>query len=251
MKRKLSVLLIFAIMILAACGNDSSSQSSEDETLTISAAASLTDVTKELEKAFNKEHSDVDLQFNYGGSGSLREQIEKGAPVDVLMSANTKDVDALKDADKVKETYDYAQNQLVLIQKKGNDYQSVEDLKADNKLAIGEVKSVPAGRYAQDYLKENQLWDQVENQTVYAKDVREVLNYVNKGNAKLGFVYNTDLYVGKDKHEGVEKISDAKLKDPIIYRMGVVSDKKAAKEWQDFMKSQTAKDILKEYHFEV
>ncbi|HHU6750149.1 TPA: molybdate ABC transporter substrate-binding protein [Staphylococcus pseudintermedius] len=251
--RLFMVIGLFAV-ILSACGQKEAQsddqKAASEQPLTISAAASLTDVTKALEKAFHKKYPHIDVSFNYGGSGALREQIDKGAPVDVFMSANTKDVDMLKEKEKVQHTYDYARNKLVLIHRKGSDIQSIEQMGDNDQLAIGEVKSVPAGKYAKTYLEDQNKWSSVEARVVYAKDVREVLNYVNKGNAKLGFVYQTDLYVGKTPHTGVEKVSDAPLKSPIIYRMGTVTDTEAANAWYDFMKSNTAQRILKDYHFE-
>lgn len=236
------------VLLLSACGQKNETK---QEHITISAAASLTDVTKALEQAFNQSHPDVTVDFNYGGSGALRQQIEQGAPADVFMSANTKDVDALKNKDKIKDTYDYAHNQLVLVKQKGSDIKSAKDLTNEDKLAIGEVSSVPAGKYAKMFLEEQQLWQVVEPHVVYAKDVREVLNYVDKGNAQLGFVYATDLYVGDKQQQGVTKVADAPLQKPITYRMGVVTDSEAAQEWLTFMQSAEAKKILKKYHFEV
>ncbi|MDE9830562.1 molybdate ABC transporter substrate-binding protein [Staphylococcus delphini] len=256
MKRWVSLLMVIGLfaVILSACGQkgtqSSGQKSTSEQSLTISAAASLTDVTKALEKAFHEKYPHIDVSFNYGGSGALREQIDKGAPVDVFMSANTKDVDMLKEKGKVQHTYDYAHNKLVLIHRKGSDIQSIDQLGDNDQLAIGEVKSVPAGKYAKTYLEDQNQWSSVEERIVYAKDVREVLNYVNKGNAKLGFVYQTDLYVGTAPHTGVEKVSDAPLKSPIVYRMGTVTDTEAANAWYDFMKSNTAQRILKDYHFE-
>lgn len=256
MKRWVSLLMVIGLfaVILSACGQkgtqSSGQKSTSEQSLTISAAASLTDVTKALEKAFHEKYPHIDVSFNYGGSGALREQIDKGAPVDVFMSANTKDVDMLKEKGKVQHTYDYAHNKLVLIHRKGSDIQSIDQLGDNDHLAIGEVKSVPAGKYAKTYLEDQNQWSSVEERIVYAKDVREVLNYVNKGNAKLGFVYQTDLYVGTTPHTGVEKVSDAPLKSPIVYRMGTVTDTEAANAWYDFMKSNTAQRILKDYHFE-
>ncbi|QUM67512.1 molybdate ABC transporter substrate-binding protein [Staphylococcus delphini] len=256
MKRWVSLLMVIGLfaVILSACGQkgtqSSGQKSTSEQSLTISAAASLTDVTKALEKAFHEKYPHIDVSFNYGGSGALREQIDKGAPVDVFMSANTKDVDMLKEKGKVQHTYDYAYNKLVLIHRKGSDIQSIDQLGDNDQLAIGEVKSVPAGKYAKTYLEDQNKWSSVEERIVYAKDVREVLNYVNKGNAKLGFVYQTDLYVGTTPHTGVEKVSEAPLKSPIVYRMGTVTDTEAANAWYDFMKSNTAQRILKDYHFE-
>ncbi|WP_353418554.1 molybdate ABC transporter substrate-binding protein [Staphylococcus delphini] len=256
MKRWVSLLMVIGLfaVILSACGQkgtqSTDQKSTSEQSLTISAAASLTDVTKALEKAFHEKYPHIDVSFNYGGSGALREQIDKGAPVDVFMSANTKDVDMLKEKGKVQHTYDYAHNKLVLIHRKGSDIQSIDQLGNNDQLAIGEVKSVPAGKYAKTYLKDQNKWSSVEERIVYAKDVREVLNYVNKGNAKLGFVYQTDLYVGTTPHTGVEKVSDAPLKSPIVYLMGTVTDTEAANAWYEFMKSNTAQRILKDYHFE-
>ncbi|WP_436854750.1 molybdate ABC transporter substrate-binding protein [Staphylococcus caeli] len=255
------ITILVSCLVLAGCSNggngqDKNSKSKNDDTnkqeLQVSAAASLTDVSKELEQAFKAEHKNVDISFNYGGSGALRQQIEKGAPVDVFMSANTKDVDGLVDKDKAQHTYDYAKNKLVLIGEKGTDYKSVTDIKDDDKLAIGEAKSVPAGKYAEQYLKDNKLFDKVKPNLVYAKDVRQVLNYVEKGNAQLGYVYKTDLYQSQQNGDSKAKeINTADLKKPIIYKSATTSDKKVAKEWIDFLKTDKAKEILKKYKFDA
>ncbi|MBE5660257.1 molybdate ABC transporter substrate-binding protein [Staphylococcus sp. SS21] len=258
MKMKHIVAIIMALcLVLAGCSNSNDSKDSKKDAadngkkqeIQIAAAASLTDVTKKLESEFKKEHKNADIKFNYGGSGALRKQIESGAPVDVFMSANTKDVDALKDKNKAHDTYKYAKNTLVLIGDKNSNYKSVKDLKDNDKLALGEVKTVPAGKYAKQYLDNNNLFKDVENKIVYAKDVKQVLNYVEKGNAKQGFVYKTDLYKQNKKIDTVKEIQDIQLKKPITYEAGVTSDNKLAKEWMEFLKSDKAKEILKEYHF--
>ncbi|MCE5038652.1 molybdate ABC transporter substrate-binding protein [Staphylococcus auricularis] len=250
-------------LLVAGCSNDEKAKDDSDsksssgdgdkkQELKLSAAASLTDVSKDLEKAFEKEHKDVDVTFNYGGSGSLRQQIEKGAPADVFMSANTKDVDMLEDKDKADNTYEYAKNKLVLVGDKDSDYKSVKDLKGDEKLAIGEIKSVPAGKYAEQYLKEENLYDMAKEHFVFAKDVKQVLNYVEKGNAKLGYIYKTDLYQAqKNGDSNVKEIDDADLKSPIIYKAATTSDNKAGKDFIEFLKSDEAKDILKKYQFDA
>ncbi|SGW97407.1 molybdate ABC transporter substrate-binding protein [Staphylococcus argenteus] len=258
MKMKHIIAIIMTLcLVLAVCSNSNESKDSKKESadngkkqeIQIAAAASLTDVTKKLESEFKKEHKNADIKFNYGGSGALRKQIESGAPVDVFMSANTKDVDALKDKNKAHDTYKYAKNTLVLIGDKDSNYKSVKDLKGNDKLALGEVKTVPAGKYAKQYLDNNNLFKDVENKIVYAKDVKQVLNYVEKGNAKQGFVYKTDLYKQNKKIDTVKEIQDIQLKKPITYEAGATSDNKLAKEWMEFLKSDKAKEILKEYHF--
>ncbi|MCD8915764.1 molybdate ABC transporter substrate-binding protein [Staphylococcus simulans] len=253
MKLKSIVTMLCIIgLVLAGCANQKQSDSkSKEQTLHVAAAASLTDVTKDLEQAFKKQHPDAKVTFNYGGSGALRQQIEKGAPVDVLMSANKKDVQALKDKKQADHVYDYAKNNLVLIGEKGTKAKSVNDLKPGDKLAIGEVKSVPAGKYAESYLKANGLYKGVQDQLVFAKDVRQVLNYVEKGNAQLGFVYQTDLYQNKTKDDKVKAIQQVQLKEPIVYEAGTTSDNQLGKAWIEFLKSDEAKKILRAYHFEA
>ncbi|MCO4328780.1 molybdate ABC transporter substrate-binding protein [Staphylococcus hyicus] len=245
----LGLTIIGLLCLVAGCGNKAQ-QNDENNHLTISAAASLTDVTKELEKAFKKEHPNAVIEFNYGGSGALRQQIEKGAPVDVFMSANTKDVKTLKTKGKVKASYAYAHNKLILIKQRGASSQSLDQLQQNTHVAMGEVASVPAGKYAKMYLESQGLWKKVEPHVVYTKDVREVLNYVDKGNAQYGFVYQTDLYAGNTQDTNVEKVKDAQLKQPITYEMGRISDDTLSKAWVTFMKSKQAQSILKQYHFE-
>ena len=256
----LIVMFMTLCLVLAGCSNGNSKSKNasnsdgneKKQELHISAAASLTDATKELKRAFEADHKDANVTFNYGGSGSLRQQIEKGAPVDVFMSANKKDVDALQDKDKAQNTYEYAKNKLVLIGAKDSNYKSVESLQEGDKLAIGEVNSVPAGKYAQQYLTDNDLYEQVKPNLVFAKDVRQVLNYVEKGNAQLGYVYKTDLYQSQQNGEShVKEIDTADLKQPIVYKAATTSDKQLAKAWIDFLKTDQAKEILEKYQFEA
>ncbi|PTI78633.1 molybdate ABC transporter substrate-binding protein [Staphylococcus succinus] len=254
--RHIILVIVACCLVLAGCSSstdhNAKHKDNEKQELQVSVAASLTDVTKDLEQAFETKHKSINVTFNYGGSGALRQQIEKGAPVDVLMSANTKDVDALKEQKKASYTYKYAKNKLVLIGTKDSTYTSVKDLKANDKLAIGEAKSVPAGKYAEQYLKAHHLYDQVKSNLVFAKDVRQVLNYVEKGNAQLGYVYKTDLYQNQENgNSKVKALNTANLNNPIIYKAAATSDKKAAKAWIDFLKTDKAKNILKKYQFEI
>ncbi|POC79797.1 molybdate ABC transporter substrate-binding protein, partial [Vibrio vulnificus] len=129
------------------------------------------------------------------------------------------------------------------------DYHSVKDLKGNDKLALGQIETVPAGKYGKQYLEENDLWNTVKDKVIYAKDVKQVLNYVQKGNAQQGFVYKTDLYKNKKKIDNVKEIKQVKLSKPITYKAGATSDKKLAKKWMEFLKTDKAKQIIKDYQF--
>lgn len=252
--KRLFMLVVALLVVLAGCNTESNqdkiNKKNEEKHLTVSAAASLTDVTKALEKEYKKQHPNTNIKFNYGGSGSLRKQVEAGANVDVIMSANTEDVDTLKDNKKVSKVYDYTKNKLIAIKYKKSNIKKIKDVSSPSKVAIGEEKGVPAGRYAIEYLKKEKLYEGMTSTFVFAKDVKQVLNYVKKENAEIGFVYETDLYKGKDKKvENIVKLTDAPLNEPIIYRAGLVTNKKESKEWFNFLKTKEAKQIFKEYHF--
>src|SRR5699024_12461911 len=94
-----------------------------------------------------KEHPKTKIKFNYGGSGSLRKQVEAGADVDVMMSANTSDIDKLKDEDKISEVYDYAENKLIIIKYKNSPIKNVNDISSHKKISLCESKSVQSGQY--------------------------------------------------------------------------------------------------------
>lgn len=100
--------------------------------------------------------------------------------------------------------------------------------------------------------KNNDLFESVKSNLVYAKDVRQVLNYVEQGNAQLGYVYQTDLYQSQQNgNSQVKAIKTANLNKPIVYKSATITDNKLAKAWVDFLKTDKAKAILTKYKFEA
>jgi molybdate transport system substrate-binding protein len=224
-------------------------------TLTISAAASLTDVMNEVQKLYMKENPNVTLTMNYGGSGSLQQQIEQGAPVDVFFSAANAQMDALQQKDLLLDGTRKVllRNKLVLIvPKDSTKVQGFNDLtKSEVKnIACGEPGSVPAGKYAQDALTALDLWDKVNSKLVLAKDVRQVLAYVESGDADAGFVYLTDSLLS-DKVK-VVATADDKINATIVYPVAVIKDTKneqAARDFLAFLSGAQTQTVYKKYGF--
>ena len=163
--------------------------------LTISTAASLREVITEVSSVFEREHLDITLQLNFAGSGALRQQIEMGAPVQVFISASTEHIDRIADAglvDKDKRRI-FARNSLVLIGDR-NVVRTLDDLSSRRveRVGIGDPRSVPAGKYAREWLEAAGLWAEVQTKAVLAGDVRQVLSYVARGEVDAGIVYATD-----------------------------------------------------------
>ncbi len=101
---------------------------------------------------------------------------------------------------------DLVKNDLVLISSADSSVSGMKDLTTDKvkKIAVGEAESVPAGKYADEVLTNLNLKDKLKDKLVFAKDVKEVLAWVQSGNADVGFVYFSDT-VNNDKIKVVEK----------------------------------------------
>ena len=165
--------------------------------LYVSAAASLTDAVTELNQIFNEVHPEVELVVNYGSSGKLQQQIEEGAPADVFVSAGQKQMNALEEQNLVDtdSRIDLLENKVVLIQPATAEHElaSFEDVLNDDikMIAIGE-SSVPVGQYTEAIFTNLGIWDQVQTKANFGQDVRNVLAWVETGDADCGVVYATD-----------------------------------------------------------
>lgn len=223
--------------------------------LTVSAAASLTDAFKEIGQKFEASKPGTTLRFNFAASGVLIQQITQGAPVDVFASADqetmTRGIDQkLIDADTRR---DFAANVLVLIvPAQGTPpVAKLADLNAApvKRIAIGKLASVPVGRYTRQSLETASLWAPLEPKLVYADNVRQVLDYVARGEVEAGFVYRTDAALMADKVTVVQTVEGHA---PVTYPMAVVSDSKRkalARDFLAFVRGTEGQAILAKFGF--
>lgn len=252
MCKKIGLFLVFtiALLTLVGCGNKN------EETLTVSIAASLQKPMEQIAENFEKE-SGIKIQYNVGGSGTLKKQIVDGADVDLFLSANTKYVGELEQAGLTskEDTSKLLTNSLVLIE--GNSVSkkinSLDDLKeVDGKIAIGEISTVPAGQYAKQTLDKLGLYDAVKDKLVFARSVTNVKTYVENGEADFGFVYKTDAMDLKNSNIAYE-IPNEDHK-PIEYELCLLKNSKKVKSSEkfiEFLKSEQSKKIFVQYGFGV
>ncbi|WBL52625.1 molybdate ABC transporter substrate-binding protein [Bacillus altitudinis] len=245
-------------LLLTGCQTESTSPDQRKKTeLVISAAASLQDALKEIESAYEDDHPNVTLTNNFGSSGALKQQIAQGAKADLFFSAAEEPFDDLVQSGDIDQdhTKDVIQNELVLIvPKEGSSaiktFRDVQHIKG--KLALGIPESVPAGTYAKEIFTKLNIWDQVKQNAVYGKDVRQVLNYVETGNVEAGIVYKTDALVSRKVKIVDEANQD--MHSPIIYPVGIVKQTehmKEAKAFFQYLQSDPAASIFKKYGFQV
>lgn len=223
--------------------------------ITVSAAASLTDAFKELAPKFEASKPGATVRFNFAASGVLLQQISQGAPVDVFASADQVTMDRA-DAQKLVEPgsrKNFVTNSLVLIEpvQGGVGVQGLQDLSgaAVKKIAIGKTATVPVGRYTKEVLDAANLWTTLEPKFVQADSVRQVLDYVSRGEVEAGFVYRTDAALMGEK---VKVVASPQGATPVSYPIAVIAESKhkaVAADFIAYVNSEAGQQVLGRYGF--
>lgn len=223
--------------------------------LTVSAAASLTNAFKDLAPLFEAANPGTKVLYNFGASGALLQQIAKGAPVDLFVSADQETMDQAQGKGLVQaaQRRNLVSNALVVIvpAAAANAPRSVADLaqSAYQRIAIGLPASVPVGRYTKSELEAAGLWAAIEPKMVGANNVRQALDYVARAEVDAGFVYATDAALMPDRVKVALSIPTA---SPVLYPAApVVASPNAAlaNRFVEFALSVPAQAVLAKYGF--
>lgn len=230
-----------------------------DAKIIIFAAASLKTALDEVASDFQAQYGE-EIAISYAGSSALAKQIEAGAPADVFISADLDWMDHVQQANLIKaETRtSLLGNSLVLVAPKdstgaieiGQSFDLAGAL-GDGKLAMADVKSVPAGKYGKAALEKLGAWSAVEGKVAQADNVRAALALVASGEAPFGIVYQTDAVA-----EPTVKIIGAFPDDshpPIIYPAALIatSTNPAATDFLRYLESPAALGVFKRQGFKI
>lgn len=229
----------------------------QSNTLTISAAITLKESLEEIKILYQKKQPSAKITYNFGSSGSLQQQIEQGAPVDIFISAANKQMDSLEKKNLLLpgSRHNLLTNQLVLITPKTEkNVNKFTDLTkpAVTKIALGEPNSSPAGKYGEEVLEFYKILDRVKPKIIYGKDVRQVLTYVETGNVNAGLVYLTDAKTSTQIR--IAATAPKESHAPIVYPIAILKGSKnpdAAKTFDKFLNSNQSKTIFKKYGFGI
>jgi len=208
---------LFAVLALAGCSSSTADQAAPTQTpaaggvtpeiqgtVTVFAAASLTETFDALKLAFESANPGVEVVYNYGGSSALAEQIVQGAPVDVFAAASTATMTTVTDESlTAADPVNFATNTLEIAVPVGNPGKvtGLDDF-ADKDLAIAVCAvEVPCGAASAKIFAATDITPSVDT---YEQDVKSVLTKVELGEADAGLVYVTDVKAAGDKVEGVE-----------------------------------------------
>ncbi len=222
----LGVVLFFASTMMAFAGGTGE--------IIVSAAASLKNVLETVGRKFEAKNPGSRITFNFGASGALVNQILGGAPADLLFSADIRDFDRLVHPEGVASgqgnllipghPLPFLRNQLVLVVpgKSTLEIKSLAGLASNDwkKIAIGNPRTVPAGRYASETLGAERLSEQLGSRLVLCENVRQVLDYVSRGEVEGGFVYRTDARSAQPGEVKVLFEIPVEMHSPILYGVG-------------------------------
>lgn len=245
-------LLLLSLTVLPVLGNQAALA---EEELIVSAAASLTNAFGDIGKRFENATPGTKVIFNFAASGSLLQQIEKGAPVDLFASADQKTMDQAVEKKLILpgSRKDFVSNELVLVVPKNSKLpvRGMQDLglKEISRISMGNPETVPAGRYTQESLSNEGSWETLKPKFIYGDSVRQVLDYVDRGEVDAGFVFATDAAIAKDK---VRVVMAAEKHKPILYPIAVVATahaKETAQRFVDYVLSEEGREILSQYGF--
>lgn len=259
MNRRLALIGMFLIGCLAVLSWQTITPPNtiaQSNRILVSAAISLKDALEDLKALYQKSNPGASITYNFAASGTLQQQIEQGAPVDIFISAGKKQMDALESKGLLAagSRRNFVSNRLVLIVPSNSRLKlsRFSDLTSASvkRIAVGEPRSVPAGQYAEQVFQKLGIANQIASKRVFANNVRQVLAAVESGNAEAGVVYLTDAKTSNR----VKVVATAPETDhsPIVYPLAIVKRSKnatAANEFLQFLSSTQARFVLLKYGF--
>jgi molybdate transport system substrate-binding protein len=227
--------------------------------LVLSVAISMKEAVEEVGRRFVAQRPGVTPRYNFGASGELQKQIEAGAPVDVFISAAARQMDELERGGYLvpESRREFARNVLVAVKPADEpvDLPGPSDLlnRRVQRIAVGNPKTVPAGQYAEESLRALALWERVRPRLVFGENVRQVLDYVSRGEVQVGIVYATDALT----RAGQVRLAFAFPEDthrPIVYPAAVVKGGRhpdLGRAFLDLLTGPEGQSVLRRLGFEL
>jgi molybdate transport system substrate-binding protein len=262
---------VFPLVLLAVIVPFGASGFAMAQNLSVFVAASLGEVFKGMGAEFEASHPGLKLLWNVASSGTLLQQASRGAPCDVLATADLEELNTWSRAQRIptQGVVPFARNVLVLIRPaatvKGGEKPQIESKETKipaqvtilsdlNKsqvkyISMGNPGSVPAGRYTKSALEAHGLWNFLQHKMVFTSNVRQALEYVARGESDAGFVYRTDIGNQKAK---VEIVQEVPTTAPIVYGIAVLKSSpqsKLAEMFVNFVLSEAGQAHLKKQGF--
>jgi molybdate transport system substrate-binding protein len=263
---RMPALALAGALLVAGCGDDedtagttttpadearttSASEPELEGSITVFAAASLTDAFEEVGTSFETANPGASVEFNFAASSTLREQILAGAPADVFASANASNMDQVVDGGAATEPETFVENLLQIAVPTGNPggVTGLADF-ADGDLLIGLcAEDVPCGQFGRAALANAGITPAVDTNE---PDVRSLLTKVEAGELDAGIVYVTDVLAAGDAVEGIDIPADQNVVAAYpITALTEAANREVADAFVAFVLSDEGQQILASYGF--
>ena len=226
--------------------------------MVLSVAVSLKDAVEELGRGFTASRPGVTLRYNFGASGDLQKQIEAGAPVDVFLSAASRQMDDLEKQRLIVSASRrvFARNVLTVVKPSDSrvDITKGADLldARVGRIVIGNPRTVPAGQYAEESLRALGLWDTIQPKLILSENVRQALDYVARGEVDAGFVYATDAATRAQGVKEAFRPPEGTYR-PVVYPGAIVAASRhaaLAQAFLDLLSGPQGRTVLAKYGFQ-
>jgi molybdate transport system substrate-binding protein len=217
-----------------------------EESLTVAAASSLTDVLPPI-AALWKQADGIKVTFQFDASSRLAQQVDQGAPIDAFFSADAEWMDFLEQHGRLepRTREDLLGNELVVVvPSSAKPLANITDLTKFPRLALA-GENVPAGRYARTALRHEKVWDQLDDRVINAANVRAALTLVASGDVPAAVVYKTDALA--EKRVRIAYTFPATAHPRIVYPSAAVKNSahvEAARRFLEFCHSTAAARIF-------
>ncbi|NJL99854.1 MAG: molybdate ABC transporter substrate-binding protein [Synechococcaceae cyanobacterium RM1_1_27] len=225
----------------------------QSTSILVGAAGSLQPVLTEIDTLFTEAHPDIEVEYTFANSGSVQQQVEQGAPLDVVFFAAANFMDTLQDTNLIVEgsRQDLLSNRMALIVPQDSTVmiEDFADLTEEGieVLSIGDLQAMPAGRYAAEILTEAGVFAELRPKMVFASTVREILTAVEQGNADAGILFTSDAQLS----DQVRVVTIADPLTPIVYPAAMIKDSDAAQTYLEYLAGAEATEVFLQYGFSI
>ncbi len=244
--------VLCAVLLFSSCRNDS--PQTVTKKLTVSAAADLTPAFTEIGQLYEQQ-TGVKVNFNFGSTGQLTQQIEQGAPVDLFAAANVAYIEELEKKDLILSDtkQPYATGRIVIWTRKDSPLrlERIEDLTLDNvkRIAIANPEHAPYGVAAREAMQTSGVWERVQTKLVFGENISQTLQYAESGNVDAAIVALSLSIPGEG---GRWTFVPAEFHKPLNQALAVIKSTKnevEARRFAAFINGSAGRPVMRKYGF--
>ncbi|WP_183163654.1 molybdate ABC transporter substrate-binding protein [Alteribacter keqinensis] len=249
MIRKHSLMVFFIVFLTGCAGSEN-----ESETIYVAAASDLYHALTDIGDAFTEE-TGIIVEFTYGSTGLLTQQIQEGAPFDLFAAAHESYIDQLIEGNAVFEDSKayYGIGRIAAVSSGGQeivmdkDYLLSDEVKL---ITIANPEHAPYGKAAKETLESWGIWDDIQPKLVFGENIRQSYQYVESGNADAGIIALALMNETNLHFDLIEEHTH----ETILQALGIpvqTEKRELSEQFADFILSRTGQDILIEYGFDL